>query len=248
MDEQIHYKTNYLTEVIARVDFAGPILELEKRLDRQVRDVLLKSFPIPEPKEVLAQHVEASKQSLKASHSTFTEWNFHGRDRDKTLTITPNSISVVYKAYDSFEILQSEFLQVTDKFFGIYADAQGKRLGLRYLNNIRVDESNLLDWEPYINAKMLGFLEFYPNATTTRAIGLLEFSYDGFNVRVQFGMHNPDYPAPMRKKIFVLDLDAYHAGPLEGNEIASNLQQFHLRIQELFELSITDKLREKMNA
>jgi uncharacterized protein (TIGR04255 family) len=47
--------------------------------------------------------------------------------------------------------------------------------------------------------------------------------------------------------VFVLDLDAYHQGLLTAEDIRNDLDAFHLRIQELFESSITDQLRGIMN-
>ena len=53
-------------------------------------------------------------------------------------------------------------------------------------------------------------------------------------------MHNPDFPAPIKKKIFILDYDAYCSGILTKDEIFKNLPIFHAEIQRLFESSITD--------
>lgn len=59
-------------------------------------------------------------------------------------------------------------------------------------------------------------------------------------------MHNPDFPAPIRKKIFVLDYDAYCEGLQDMEDIKKNIDVFHDKIENLFEENITKKLREKM--
>jgi uncharacterized protein (TIGR04255 family) len=56
-------------------------------------------------------------------------------------------------------------------------------------------------------------------------------------------MHNPDYPAPIKKKTFILDYDAYTSGILGKDELDIYISQFHLAIQKLFEGSITEKFR-----
>jgi len=61
-------------------------------------------------------------------------------------------------------------------------------------------------------------------------------------------MHNPEYPAPIRRRIFVLDFDAFSQGLLEQNEIESRLGRFHSLIQQVFERSILDGLRQQLNA
>jgi len=60
-------------------------------------------------------------------------------------------------------------------------------------------------------------------------------------------MHNPDYPARIRKKIFILDYDAYTTSLLTREEIRQSLPIFHDQIEQLFEKSITGRLREIMN-
>ncbi len=60
-------------------------------------------------------------------------------------------------------------------------------------------------------------------------------------------MYNPDYPAPIKKKRFTLDLDAYYQGFHDKDEIQKNLDKYHDKIQELFELSITEKFRNILN-
>jgi uncharacterized protein (TIGR04255 family) len=68
------------------------------------------------------------------------------------------------------------------------------------------------------------------------------FSDLGFNMRFQFGLHNPDYPAPIRQRMFVLDFDAYCQGMIEPSDIPTVLDKYHAEIQRLFERSITTKL------
>ena len=57
-------------------------------------------------------------------------------------------------------------------------------------------------------------------------------------------MHNPDYPAKIKKKIFVLDYDAFFTGILKQHEIEDYIKKCHRIIQQQFENSITPELRE----
>ena len=56
-------------------------------------------------------------------------------------------------------------------------------------------------------------------------------------------MHNPDYPAQIKKKIFILDMDVYFNGILNKSDILDHFPKFHSSIQDLFEDSITDAYR-----
>ena len=155
----ICYKRNFLSEVIARVDFLSPIKELEQHLPKSLSQKAKLNFPIAEPKKVVAQNVQISQQGVKSVHTEMTEWHFHGKDKDKTLTITPSTVYVRYTVYKSFEILREEFLTFLHEVFGEFPEAQGNRLGLRYVNNITLDEPNPLAWEAYLNNKMLSIFQ-----------------------------------------------------------------------------------------
>jgi uncharacterized protein (TIGR04255 family) len=166
----------------------------------------------------------------------------------KTLTINQIAIFVSYKKYNAFEDLKQDFLQTLLALFGSFPDVQVSRLGLRYINNIMLDNGTPFSWEDYLNENMLSIFKLAPDQKTlTRALSILEFNFNDFNVRYQFGMPNPDYPAQIKRKFFVIDLDAYYQGLLERDEVEANLTRFHDKIQTLFEQSITDKLRGLMH-
>ena len=95
---------------------------------------------------------------------------------------------------------------------------------------------------------LLGAFEL-PDRTEelSRVFEIVEFNYGDSQLRCQFGMPNPDYPAPIRRKLFVLDLDAYRTGLMDPDEVPDLLDDFHARIKEIFEQSITDGLRRLMN-
>jgi uncharacterized protein (TIGR04255 family) len=71
---------------------------------------------------------------------------------------------------------------------------------------------------------------------------------DDIDIRVQAGMPNPDYPAVMKRPQFVLDLDAYVSLAHDLPQSGGYMDQAHEHIQALFERSITDRLRGRMNA
>jgi len=246
--EDIHYKTNYLTEVIARVDLAGSIAEIGKRLPRKLTERATRSFRIAEPREILGEALQISAREVERAPLKLTEWHFHGENREKTLTITRDSVFIKYTSYDSYEVLRQDFLPFLEEFFAHYTDAQGKRLGLRYINQVHLQDGAPLDWGDYLGEMVLPHFGSYPETKSiSRDLHTLEYNFGDHSLRYQFGMHNPDYPAPIRRKVYVLDLDAYSQGPQEYDDIERCLDGFHSKIQALFELSITDELRKLMN-
>lgn len=250
MSRDIHYRKNYLSEVIARVDFASPILEVKEKLPKNITSEALKNFPIQEPRKIIAQELRFSAREFGGKQSESMEWTFHGRKREKKLVINPNAVFVQYFQFDRYETFKDEFLSVISPFLESFSDAQLSRIGLRYINNFEFNEAEPLNWESYINSRLLGnlnFFEVHEKAQLSRMFNVLDVNTGDFNLRIQFGMINPDHPAPIRKKEFTLDFDAFYQGAQEGRELTEKLNQFHTKIQDMFERSITDTLREKMN-
>ena len=123
---------------------------------------------------------------------------------------------------------------------------------MRYINNIDIPEEEPLNWTKYIKEKMLDTFNFAKSEIESddflsRAFQILEYNYGDFNLRYQFGMPNPDYPAPIRRKYYVLDLDTFYSGQQEVTDIKENIDKFHKCIQTAFEKSITEELRGAMN-
>ncbi|MFZ0034865.1 MAG: hypothetical protein WAK60_07750 [Sedimentisphaerales bacterium] len=59
-------------------------------------------------------------------------------------------------------------------------------------------------------------------------------------------MFNPDYPAPIKKKIYTLDYDMYVTKLLGKTDIEQTLNRFHEKVNRSFEEVITDELRKIM--
>jgi len=212
-----------------------------------VKDVL-KRFPIFEPQKAVQQQVQLSKDEVSSKRTEYTEWKFFGKNREKELRITPSTILVVCKDYSSYEKFKDDFLSICNMISKTFDEAQASRIGLRYVNHLRLKTGDPIKWNGYISSELLGLFSFkIPDARFARLFHMLEFSFANFLLRFQFGMPNPDYPAPIKQKIFVLDLDAFRHDLLNLAQLDTDLDNFHLEIQKLFESSITEKMRKILN-
>lgn len=247
MSDTVCYKKPFLTEVIVRIDWLEPIESLSKKLPKNLSQKAKKSFPIAEPSKKKVQAVQITSEGIESTETETTEWNFHDKNRSKTLTITTGALFIKYTTYESFEVLKHDFSDVLTAFFGEFKDIQVSRLGLRYVNNVTLNEPQPLRWEEYIDDKLLSLFSFYPQGSfLARVFHVIELNFGDSYLRYQFGLHNPDYPATIKRKVFVLDLDAYYPGLQEKDDVLPNLDKFHDKIQEIFEMSIKENLRRKM--
>jgi len=250
------YLKNYLTHAIIKIDFNN-IFPIDKNLPKEILDVAQKFFPLCDP--ITVAHSEIK---LSAGGATVTEgeqsvtWRFHGINKEKTLVIArkdprteKTSITIDYSKYESFDGLKDEFLSVLNKFSEVFPDVQIGRVGLRYINNINIDEKSPLNWSRYINTALLSSFRFVDDKKSiSRVFTDLEMKYDDMSIKFQYGMHNPDYPSPIKKKIFILDYDIYYVGVCETSDVPDMVNKYHDKIISLYESSIKDKLRDKMNA
>lgn len=249
MFENTRYDKPFLKEVIVRLDFSAPITGLERTLPPKIGNSIIQRFPITEPREKLKQELQVSPDEVVLQKKTeFIEWNFHGRNREKRLALAPASVFATYSQYSTYEMLKEDFLQILECIWECYPETRGSRLGLRYINHIEKPSGDTFSWGELLDERLLGlFSRFSDTAKLARLFHIVELTNKDLNLKYQFGMPNPDFPAPIRQAFFVLDLDGYVHGLQDLAEVSANLDRAHGQIQQLFEESITDRLREMMN-
>ena len=247
MYEETCYKEPFLKEVIFRIDFPSPIESLRKSVPRDLLKEISKRFPISEPRKGHTQEFQFSGSSFQAKSNEVTQWLYFGKEREKTLILDTTALIISIATYKTYEAFLCDVKHVLDVFFKVFAEISAARVGLRYVNLIDLNESEPFSWKDYINEKILGIIDYHTEKQfLTRVFHIVEYNFDGLAVKYQFGIANPDYPAHIKRKQFVLDIDAYSHGAFDYGDIVAFIGAAHSRIQDIFEKSITDKLREKM--
>lgn len=239
--------TSILVKTIARIDFLSPQSTLQKELPASLSKLCIKLFPIPEPKDVILKEVSFSppgKDVPTAKDISLKEWHFFGKQREKHLYLDHTAMFIEFLKYESFDDFKEYFFSISDALYDSFKDLQVMRLGLRYINNIEFPGKNVFYWNPYLNSNLLAIFKIpQDKSKITRAFHNLEMNFGDYNIRFQYGMNNPDYPAPIKKRFFVLDYDAYTTGSLEKEDIHQLLPIFHSEIKRLFDKSVTNKLK-----
>jgi uncharacterized protein (TIGR04255 family) len=145
--------------------------------------------------------------------------------------------------------VKADFMAVVTALEKQFPDLRGKRLGFRYINRIEIPDASPLQWEEYIDAQLLGlFQKFGRVDELLRLFHVIELKRNDVIVKFQFGVYNPDFPALIKRPQFIIDQDARYSGLIDWQNITGYLDQAHEAARSLFEDSITDKLRERMNA
>jgi uncharacterized protein (TIGR04255 family) len=250
MYEDVCYQKTFLKEVIARIDFFTPAESFEKSLSPKLVETLTSHFPINEPQDSVMHELTLDGQKVHQREIRSKQWNFFGKEREKQLAISPQFMFVTYSKYGTYENFKLEFTAVVDAVLKSNASLKARRMGLRFVNVIEPsDLASPYSWDSYIAAPLLPSLAFFSESNRlTRLIQIAELRYEDLQVRFQFGMPNPDYPATMKRAQFVLDLDAYVDTAQDLTYSGLFIDEAHSKIQDLFERSITAGLRERMHA
>ena len=100
-----------------------------------------------------------------------------------------------------------------------------------------------------INNNLLSVLDFYENKNIlSRALNHIEFNFEDLYLRFQSGMRNPDYPAPISRKVFVLDYDCYSSVLIDDlGDLENKLVKSHELISQMFNKSVTENLKGILN-
>jgi uncharacterized protein (TIGR04255 family) len=249
MFDDVCYQKTFLTQVVARIDFVAPLANHDKPPPEKLANLISKDFPITEPFEAIGQEFQIGADGIKSKEARFRQWNFFGKEREKQFIISPQAIMVTYQRYSTYEAMKAEFSRAVEAFAKEYPAARVARFGLRFINNISMDDlPSPFAFDEFLSPALLNVNKFFGSPERlTRLFHVAELKIGEIDVRFQFGFPNPDYPAIIKRPLYVLDMDAYVQVAHELGESIQYMDQAHGEIQQLFEACITDNLRAKMH-
>lgn len=248
MYDEICYENNYIDKVVCRLDFASHIDEFKKSMPKDIHDVIKKYYPIVEPRDIIDtefQFVLNDTNMPVINEKKTKQWHFISRNRKNFCDIDFEKMVFICNDYDMFDSFQDMILSITDITMKTFADIQGKRMGLRYINNFPMQGHT--DW---INPKFFNAFTAHKDENTTRLVTRLEYSIEekSIGVILNYGYLNPDYPLVMKKEDFVIDIDAYSRSLIYREDLKQILFDMHFEAQKCFESMITDALRTHMRS
>lgn len=242
------YKTNFLSKVVYRIDFdqikLGKIGEYSEKVK--------KDFPLFEEKKGLEGTVnfDFKTNEVKQASSQIITWIFYNKERTKRIVINPNFLSLEYDKYtDSKELLND--INYISSFITDFGISAINRMGLRYVNEVKVKDKNLLDWKKYFDNDLISPLNFIisKKKKLARVMNQIIIKEDFGNISLNYGIWNSNFPNEVIEKMFVVDIDAYSKFPLstESLGLTDLVKEYNKKIEELFESIIKDDLRTILN-
>ena len=243
------YEKNFLTRVIFQLQFDAE-LEILSNTDC-FKDKVEADYPHREQGfEVALETKVAEKQSLKTElKSAKPRWVFSPDDKSRSITVGVDLFSLEYTTFHSIEDTRTEFRSLWSKFRECYPVDASNRVGLRFINEIRLPTGEPLDWEGYIAKPILDAtlgVQSPEGADWARSMHELQWLEDDYRLALRFGIYNNEFPGPVSQRVFILDYDCVSLGSVDAAKAEECLLCYNKRIGTEFERSIDNKLRAEM--
>ena len=152
--ETIKYINNYLDTVIFRIDFSE-ILSIKNNLVAEFQNEISDIFPRLESNFCSSYTGTISSSSLNIGHENFLIHEFSNTTKDLFLKISFNSLVLEAKKYNDFETFTDTLHKIMSSFNKIYTNYEINRIGLRFINIIKLPHSNIHENHEYINQSLL---------------------------------------------------------------------------------------------
>jgi len=242
------YESHFLTNVIFRVDFPK-ILELtEQKPPSKLQEKISENYPIVNEVKGEFQKYQFKQTLNFVDAEKKVSWEFSNKEKTKRVFIDSDFVFIEYLKYEHFDDLFQDVKMILETFIDLYPVKITKRVGLRYINQIKIESGDSTDWNNLIHPSLFSVSrEFISNKhEILRSMHYLELKEEECDLKFQFGLFNSEYPNPISRKEFILDYDCTTNEEIDILEIFDKAKEFNKKIHEWFEKSILDDLREIM--
>lgn len=251
------YARDFITQVVLRADFVTGTAPIAGTLPESVL-AALENYPERTSLNRSRTEVRVQKTPQGPVRDTrtinFQEHNFWTAGRSIHAAVCSEYAFVAQRQYEGYSLLREEFLALTDALSGQFPGLRIRRLGMRYVNEIKLPEADAGPglgadfWEHYVNPLLLGGLRFAANdGALARHMCTTELNYGTDRATIRYGIFNGEYPRPNRRREFVLDVDTYCQELMGAEAVAAKLDDYHAAACQVFEAAVTDALRARMN-
>jgi len=237
------YPRNFLTKVIARIDYQ-PILILDEERPSKFQESVRDEYPRLEELRGVGIGISKEGGSPISVEKLPIVWKLKDRDQANEVELSSKYISLVTKRYVRFSEFFDKLTVVYNRFIENYRPSIITRIGLRYINEIRL-EGNPFEWRELLNDNLYSTLHAFPDMqdSIARSMHQLHFKGDDYKIIFQFGIFNSEFPNTIAQREYILDYDCISEEEHEPQEVLREFNRFNDLIWHLFEESIGEGLR-----
>lgn len=250
----MHYQSNYLTNVILRLDFEpiqalhdGVNVDSKPEFSARIRA----TYPLVVGQPMARVSVSVGPGTSGISQKvTGIQWHHKKEETGtKVIVLSHDFLSIEYghTDYDHFPPFLEEVTGALQALRDLYQVPLFKRIGLRYVNEIVLPEGNPLEWTgiiaPNLITAVLAGKE--ADASIVRSMHQLHTRLGQTDLVSNYGLHNSEFPNTVTRRAFVLDYDASQGG-VDAVDAIRVIELLNSRCEQAFEASIERDLRERL--
>ena len=228
---------NFLRQVILRLEFLGEIDRSQQVLDdinRAVSDIL----PDFETRDIVSVEMTIDQAQKTTQERRYKSFSLRNNTTNNSLVLEPSAIIFDLKKYNNYEELKGLVQRVIRNLGEQTPSIKVSKIGLRYINQIIIDDGDPFDWTKLIKEPLICSLDFIKDRSElSRSVGVMELNKSDYYVRFQYGWFNSEFPNPIAKKEFLLDYDCYSKNETDISSIIGQIYILHEEIKNLFDQS-----------
>lgn len=174
--------------------------------------------------------------------------SFRSLNGERQLKLSDQHFSIIFTRYTAFEDLKQEALDTIHTLNELAELSALLRVGMRYVNNIEVRDSDAdlsAVVHPFIDAGLL------PPGTLQQFIATVNLAREGYGVNITTAQlppvglpQRPDASRP--RAIYILDIDCFTEESKAVGDLAGLLPAFRREIKTIFLTHVTDAYKQRM--
>ncbi len=242
----IKLPSNFLKNVILRVDFLEEIKLSQHAVD-SFRRVVSDDLPDVESRERISMEMTMDQTQRTTKEKRTKVSFFHNKTTNNSISLEPDAIVFDIRKYNNYDELRRLAQKAIQNLETENPSIKVSRVGLRYVNQIILNEGHPLELTGFIKEPLISSIAFVERQNElSRFIGIIELNRSEYLIKFQYGWFNSEYPNPIAKKEFLLDYDCYSKNEIELSSVLNQVDTYHTAIKELFRYSILDNLEKVM--
>jgi len=240
--QPVRFELSPLALVVCQIRFEHLGLPGEEAL-QGLRAALGNRYPNMQP----MQNVQIQIGPPGAQATAGQGWRFASLDDQWSVAVMPDSVAIETRAYEDWEDLDARLREVLAALADTLAPKVEVRLGLRYVNEIRMDEvTEPAQWGKYLRAELVGLTSgdlLAPAAASAQQVVQVDAG-EGARLNIRHGFPGVEEETPP----YLLDFDCFREGqrPLDVDALLHEADRFNTMITSLFQWSITSELWEEL--
>lgn len=201
--------------------------------------------------------IEPNESEIRREQRRSPQYQFTDQDDNWKIVLSQDFLTLETRNYEHFDDFLAHLREALDALVQHIQPTVVTRLGLRYINEIRSNSLNSMDWSDIIQQDLLGPVavsELVENTSQVASMQQLLLRYpDDLGINIQHGLIPSGTTIQLRPKeeppkqaFYLLDYDVYREFPLprgllmNTEAICHHVEIYHTMIYRLFRWSVSE--------